>query len=604
MIRDTSIEKNHLILPPLLDEFCKALQDEIQVAKRNVANTSVPLNNGQQIGQQGGAYQYAFIIDTVLNTPDGTPCELILPGRPPMEVTIVSTEGLRIVVSVESNLGQFVPSAYLQTDLTILMRKLIERIEQNATRENAAASRMLGTTKVDGTPQNILTKTDLYPDQIKALESALGRNLTFIWGPPGTGKTYAIGTITEHLYRAGRSVLIVSHTNTAVDQAIKHVAKSMENHLEQGAVIRIGEVKDEVLRIKYPDVLLTRQVERHSKELIQRQEQLIAEKQKTLDKLDELNKKISIINWLIVIDPNFIFEKEKLQKIHELEKIISVDKKHLSEIQVQHQNILELYKKTSRILELRRKLEKQREIQDSLDKEDSGIDLQIKNIGEQLQEQNSRIETAKRISTPRKERATYPNSNVQEEIIENLSAKIAEFEKSLEDTKHRHSLAKDVLSQIYKSNNFIRILKRLPKSEDQEKIVNELKNRIEVIEMERNATKVALENAGNKLSRIIELDAELIRYEDIGTETEEKEKQIELRKKLKIHEDKKLRLDESLKSLFEEVLTLEDEENQLVTGINGDVNKINQEVRVKIEKMNNLERDIKSNSSSVTLPRN
>jgi superfamily II DNA or RNA helicase len=103
------------------------------------------------------------------------------------------------------------------------MRKLIERIEKNAFAANPAASRMLGNNPVSGESKSILEK-NLHEDQLKALQSALGRDLTFIWGPPGTGKTHTIGTITEYLYRDKHTVLIVSHTNTAVDQAIKHVA--------------------------------------------------------------------------------------------------------------------------------------------------------------------------------------------------------------------------------------------------------------------------------------------------------------------------------------------------------------------------------------------
>jgi superfamily II DNA or RNA helicase len=70
--------------------------------------------------------------------------------------------------------------------------------------------------------------------QMLALESALGRNLTVIWGPPGTGKTHTIGTIAQYLHDFSRSVLIVSHTNTAVDQAIRHIASALPEYLERG----------------------------------------------------------------------------------------------------------------------------------------------------------------------------------------------------------------------------------------------------------------------------------------------------------------------------------------------------------------------------------
>jgi len=82
-------------------------------------------------------------------------------------------------------LGKFVPIAKLQTNLTILMRKLIERIEDNAEQQNPAAERMLGNATVSGVPKEPAFPSELNQAQRNALASALGRDLTVIWGPPG-----------------------------------------------------------------------------------------------------------------------------------------------------------------------------------------------------------------------------------------------------------------------------------------------------------------------------------------------------------------------------------------------------------------------------------
>jgi hypothetical protein len=87
------------VLPPLLEEFRTALQDEIGVAKRNSSSSAVPLTNGHKVASLGSAHQYAFLIDSVLNMPDGAPGDLVVPGKAPLAATIVSTEGLRIVVA-------------------------------------------------------------------------------------------------------------------------------------------------------------------------------------------------------------------------------------------------------------------------------------------------------------------------------------------------------------------------------------------------------------------------------------------------------------------------------------------------------------------------
>lgn len=52
-----------------------------------------------------------------------------------------------------------------------------------------------------------------------ALEKALSRKLSFVWGPPGTGKSYTVGHIVARLREQEKSVLLLSTTNVAVDVA-------------------------------------------------------------------------------------------------------------------------------------------------------------------------------------------------------------------------------------------------------------------------------------------------------------------------------------------------------------------------------------------------
>lgn len=55
--------------------------------------------------------------------------------------------------------------------------------------------------------------------QKKALYDALTRELSFVWGPPGTGKSYTIGRIVANFHAQQKRVLLLSTTNTAVDVA-------------------------------------------------------------------------------------------------------------------------------------------------------------------------------------------------------------------------------------------------------------------------------------------------------------------------------------------------------------------------------------------------
>lgn len=283
-------------LSPLLNEFRMALVDEMAVAKRNSSNSAIPLTNGHKVASLGSAYQYAFLIDSVLNTPDGAPGDLIVAGKSPLQITIVSVEGLRIVVSVEEDLGQFVPTARLQTNLTILMRKLIERIENNASATNSAALRMFGSEPVSGHPETINDNgNELKSNQLSALKSALGRNLTVIWGPPGTGKTRTIGTIAKYLFDRSRSVLLVSHTNTAVDQSIAHVSRTMsQDQLKEGVVVRVGEGVGVTLKDDYPDILIKKQIVYQSLQLVEKQQDILKRREEKSDDINTAQKKLTL----------------------------------------------------------------------------------------------------------------------------------------------------------------------------------------------------------------------------------------------------------------------------------------------------------------------
>jgi hypothetical protein len=138
-LNDSTIQK-----PTLIEEFCEAIEAEIKAEKKKSSSNAVPLTNGKRIYQSAGQHQYVFLIDSILNMPEGSPAELIAPGCSSMEAIIISVEELRIKLSVVNDLGDFVPHAKLQTDLSILLKKLMNRIEQKASEDNYVGLRMLG----------------------------------------------------------------------------------------------------------------------------------------------------------------------------------------------------------------------------------------------------------------------------------------------------------------------------------------------------------------------------------------------------------------------------------------------------------------------------
>jgi DNA-binding CsgD family transcriptional regulator len=283
-----------------LAEFRIALREEIEAARRATSSSAVSLVNGRRIGRVGFGHQYLFTIESALNLPDGAPGDLLIAERQPAEATVISIDGLSITLSLSADAGEFIPRARLQSSLVHLLRKLIERIEDLAEQENPAGARLLGQRAPQGAA--VYEPVDeLNAAQAEAVASALGRDTTFIWGPPGTGKTKTIGTIGELLWQAERSVLLVSHTNAAVDQALLHIADALGPQAEDGSVLRVGAPKD--LRLfERPKLLAETHIKERSEVLEREEEELRSERRGIEERVREAQDLIALATWLAGAD--------------------------------------------------------------------------------------------------------------------------------------------------------------------------------------------------------------------------------------------------------------------------------------------------------------
>jgi hypothetical protein len=280
-------------------EFRTALREEVEAAKRGGTNT-IRLHNGRRIREIGAEHQYLFLAENVLTLPVDTPGILSLPENGLQSpATVVSIHGLAITISLRENLGPFVPEAHLQWDVTFLLLRLIERIEEFATRTNAGGERILGSVGPSrlhhSADPSKIDLSGLDEDKRFAVSTCLGSDTAFIWGPPGTGKTHAIGALGEILFRQDRSMLLVSHTNVAVDQALERIAKRLKDKdYETGLILRIGKVS----RIENKLLLLDYQVERRSMALAERRTQLESEKGRLIQESIRLQRTIEICEWV------------------------------------------------------------------------------------------------------------------------------------------------------------------------------------------------------------------------------------------------------------------------------------------------------------------
>jgi DNA polymerase alpha-associated DNA helicase A len=87
--------------------------------------------------------------------------------------------------------------------------------------------------------------------QLEAVENPAGKpSPFFLWGPPGTGKTYTLGALAYSYFKRDYRVLVVAPTNIAVDQAalaIDDAFTAAGQPLTSGTLVRAGCVQSEEL---------------------------------------------------------------------------------------------------------------------------------------------------------------------------------------------------------------------------------------------------------------------------------------------------------------------------------------------------------------------
>lgn len=188
-------------LKGILSEFRDALEEEIDKIKKS-GQSSTLLFGGRQIESHGADLWYRFNVEYVPSLPADTPCKLVI-GKDQFDVTVISYEENSIVISTKTTLPDTIGKARLENGATVLMERLIKCIEENAEKENPAGKRMLSSDCGVYPAKKIFEYDDLAlntgntQSQNNAIVSALSSDITYIWGPPGTGKTTVIGQIID-----------------------------------------------------------------------------------------------------------------------------------------------------------------------------------------------------------------------------------------------------------------------------------------------------------------------------------------------------------------------------------------------------------------------
>ena len=81
---------------------------------------------------------------------------------------------------------------------------------------------------------------DLNPSQNSAIRKVLNQKVTFVWGPPGTGKTKTMAALADCLLSNGRTVLLSALSNLALDQLFIQTIQRLGEKTNRLLIARLG----------------------------------------------------------------------------------------------------------------------------------------------------------------------------------------------------------------------------------------------------------------------------------------------------------------------------------------------------------------------------
>lgn len=298
----------------IINDLIKALQQEIVAIKQS--NRPIKIDGLVNIKKIVDRYVYSANVnwssDDELILNEGALLKLMPIG---IQGAVLSYDSLHGLIYFECSVKLRTEMYYMmEVDTTTIINPIIDVLE-TYNRDGLGGLAKIVTDKSNypnalSVPFQVL-RTHLDDSQKAAAEKALSSDVSFIWGPPGTGKSHCLSEILKQLLRTKERTLIVSVANVAVDQLLAKTLNSIDADsplastqlIHAGEILRIGYITEEPLVKRFDDapssqhiLSLYRQIKEiqqriHSAKTTEAKAQLTAEKRALSREVDDIQKK-------------------------------------------------------------------------------------------------------------------------------------------------------------------------------------------------------------------------------------------------------------------------------------------------------------------------
>ena len=418
----------------LLDKQVEALDRFIDELKNTgKSNTFITLSNGQKLKEDSSINLYQFTLEDAVELFEGASVQITIANNE-STAKVASLLDSAVILEFDTDYGNKIDSCTVKVDKTQLLRSLSEKLVKVRAGDVEGFNFELaekvfyndGEQKQPELEKNVILGSGnqvLNTEQKKAVCSVLTNENSYIWGPPGTGKTFTLGILVENFFSKDERSLIVSNTNQAVDQVLLKLCKVLgKNHkaVKEGFILRRGKIDLKELNDDWGDYInLDSIVEKKSKKLKEKE----AELEDEIGKLTKKSEKFqNIVSKFKLHDE----KKELLNTANQELEVLETDKKNLAtnnKILVNDKNLL--------LKEL-----------DSFNKAGAIRRIVMRN---KIDIQNDIERNEQRIEENKEKETTLPNSiNSKKEEIKNIKSDISLIGKELEK-EDRAKCEKEIL---------------------------------------------------------------------------------------------------------------------------------------------------------------
>jgi len=248
----------------MVEAIHEALEDA------NAPRTRYKAGDGELRSKRGGNYHYSFFLKTLWEPKDDTPVKIQIDphdSRHVIDGTVIEADGTAIALATAEPLPeQALQLITLYEDTGRLLQQLLNAVVALRETPSQMGAKTFGVAPcIDGErgKGKLLKKIGSFvpdDDQRKALWRGLYCDTLRLIGPPGAGKTKTLAALAWYYLRQGKRVLLLAHTNAAVDNAVKSLVEmchdtGSSDWMSKHRIVRIGNARDLDAEV-YRDVLL------------------------------------------------------------------------------------------------------------------------------------------------------------------------------------------------------------------------------------------------------------------------------------------------------------------------------------------------------------